>query len=703
MSELDDRYVYHGVWTNQKDGPIMGQTITTDVRTSIIIVALLAVMSTIGATHLWNLLLFALHQQRASGNPEDALFRQQQTLLRTLPAPGSFFTEAIKLWWIWRRKQGKVFLRCFLPALVSLLFAISTLTASVFSSAIVSSSDIEVLVDSPYCGFRNFTRYFLKPATGERNYVSTYEDIGEAYAKECYKASSASQSGCKRIFTQPRIPFTLEDAACPFAEKMCAVKGSSAIAMDSGLLDLNHHFGFNLGAKDGVKFRRKTTCSVMPVKDYVGIYNVSELPKVLSDGLLSQPRLEYPGEQVVATQLGGYVFAANGTNSVGLATKFQNITALTSLLFLNASTGRYQAAGIMTLANRDKVPFKKKAVYNYDPIPEIVRTDADVVLMVVSIGGVNHYEPVYDPLFAATREYRWSAESVLLYKADSPAGTMGCAVQYQACVNRPGQADSCTPLGPLSSNAWQEDFPEASSTQKLLLQLIGHASWGMDFGNLGTLNAASTLNRGIRQGLPDDQWKIEAREQESRVWAVLQILLADYAIGAQVTEPNAHGYVNPLSTAAEKGLCHAMRMKKSGGFANINVIGLALILALSSFFIIADLVVLRSLLYIPQLRRRLAPRIDRWVQDGVLQLQRRAYEAHMVGTWQDIELPIPTTVTLEKLPELPITSRPEYSKSDLELFEMRSRIGTSSTAATKVERPGFLEKKKSFAQSILAT
>lgn len=89
----------------------------------------------------------------------------------------------------------------------------------------------------------------------------------------------------------------------------------------------------------------------------------------------------------------------------------------------------------------------------------------------------------------------------------------------------------------------------------------------MDFGNIGTLNATYTFNRGYRQGLPDDQWKIEAQAQESRVWAVVQTLLADYAIGAQVTEPNAHGYVNPPSTAAEKHLCHSMRMKKTGGFA----------------------------------------------------------------------------------------------------------------------------------------
>jgi hypothetical protein len=121
--------------------------------------------------------------------------------------------------------------------------------------------------------------------------------------------------------------------------------------------------------------------------------------------------------------------------------------------------------------------------------------------------------------------------------------------------------------------------------------------------------------------------------------------------------------------------------------SNINVLGLVLILALSCFFIIADLVVLRSLLYVPRLRRHLAPRIDRWIQDGVLQLQRRAYEAQMIGTWKDLEMPIPTTATLEKLPELPFSSRPRFAKDDLDLdlCWQRSRMGTSSTAATRVE------------------
>ena len=297
-------------------------------------------MSTVGATHLWNLLLFMLHQHRATGHPQDALSRQQQTLLRTLPAPGSFFTEAVKLWWTWRRKDGRVFLRCLFPAVISLLFAISTLSASVFSSAIVNSSDIEVLVYSPHCGFRNFTRYYLGPAPGERNYVSTYEDIGETYANRCYKGSSRySESGCQNVFTNPRIPFTTKDAACPFEDRMCIPKGAPAMEMDSGLLDLNKHFGLNLEKKNGVKFRRKTTCSVLPTDGYVTYLNISDLPQTLADGWLEQPRITLPGERVVLSHFGGTYYTKNGSSIVDVSTGLQNMTFLKSELYMKAYMG----------------------------------------------------------------------------------------------------------------------------------------------------------------------------------------------------------------------------------------------------------------------------------------------------------------------------------------------------------------------------
>lgn len=57
----------------------MGQIITTTTRTGAIIVAIIAILTTIGIGHLWNLVIFAYHQMRIDKSPTDGLYRQQRS------------------------------------------------------------------------------------------------------------------------------------------------------------------------------------------------------------------------------------------------------------------------------------------------------------------------------------------------------------------------------------------------------------------------------------------------------------------------------------------------------------------------------------------------------------------------------------------------------------------------------------------------
>jgi hypothetical protein len=114
MSEVDGRFVKLGLWTNLDQGNVMGKTITTDSTTGAIVIALMAVLSTIGrrrppcytdrilmhtgTSYLWSIFLFVYHQIRANGRPADGLFHQQQALLRTLLPPSSLMAESTKLW-----------------------------------------------------------------------------------------------------------------------------------------------------------------------------------------------------------------------------------------------------------------------------------------------------------------------------------------------------------------------------------------------------------------------------------------------------------------------------------------------------------------------------------------------------------------------------------------------------------------------------
>jgi hypothetical protein len=147
---------------------------------------------------LWHLLAFAIHQLRANGKPSDALFRQQQALLRTLPAPSSVVAEAIKLWWVWRKKTDRPFLRSFVLVLTAVIFTVATLAASVFSSLVVDTGTIEVLVDSPLCG------RFNDSGTAWKTYKIGLDIARPDYHRNCYKNGTLPPF-CN-AFIRPNIP-----------------------------------------------------------------------------------------------------------------------------------------------------------------------------------------------------------------------------------------------------------------------------------------------------------------------------------------------------------------------------------------------------------------------------------------------------------------------------------------------------------------
>lgn len=65
----------------------------------------------------------------------------------------------------------------------------------------------------------------------------------------------------------------------------------------------------------------------------------------------------------------------------------------------------------------------------------------------------------------------------------------------------------------------------------------------------------------------------------------------------------------------------------------------------ATFIITFNTLLLRFFAFLSTLRRTrwLGPRIERWVEDGVLQLQRRTFEAEGRGMWRGLESDIPTT------------------------------------------------------------
>ena len=88
-----------------------------------------------------------------------------------------------------------------------------------------------------------------------------------------------------------------------------------------------------------------------------------------------------------------------------------------------------------------------------------------------------------------------------------------------------------------------------------------------------------------------------------------------------------------------------------------------------------DLTLLKFLIFWHRFRGFLTPRIDAWVQDGTLQLQRHAYEMQGEGTWERLDKEVPITTDNVELSTLPLKSRFLYDVPDV--TEMKIKHGTT--------------------------
>lgn len=116
-------------------------------------------------------------------------------------------------------------------------------------------------------------------------------------------------------------------------------------------------------------------------------------------------------------------------------------------------------------------------------------------------------------------------------------------------------------------------------------------------------------------------------------------------------------------------------------------------IAVSCLAAIVDITLLKFLIFVSRFRKALAPRIERWIQDGILQLQRRAYEAQGASTWTYLEKDVPVTVGKDQLPDLPVeTMPPRIHSMHLELDRswtaMTNMSSGSSLAKYSVDGPG---------------
>lgn len=412
MSEVETQYVRHGYWNNVEHGSILGGVITTDVRAGTVAIALLAILVTVATAHLWNLVVFGLHMWRADGRPADGLFQQQQALLRTAAAPTSMLADWMKLWWIWRGRTVRAWSRSIFLGGLTFLFAVATIVAGVFSSYIVDTTNLQVLVDSAECGpFQpSDADSFSKGNLAFLDYSGRLEALTLPYAQECYQGLGASLPARCRSFVQPNIPLVPQRTNCPFATSICKPFDQPGVIVDSGLQDANDAFGWNMQADQRIKYRRKTTCGVIKTQEYQTVFPAKDYP------FNTRPLL--PNEENLAAHYG---FRRDTGD-------WANLTMAQSLVLANVTRG-YTVNTVMKWGAPER---DTNSANSFDPISELKVNEADLTLIMVTLNQVKYQQPVEDPLFSAHKPFNWtgsSTSSMIVYFSDWPNAMMACKQQ----------------------------------------------------------------------------------------------------------------------------------------------------------------------------------------------------------------------------------------------------------------------------------
>ena len=134
-------YVFQGVWTNWSKGAVRGATLTLSPASAAVLVAILALFVQMTGSQLWTVIQFLFHQTRATQAPMDAMYHQQQAVLRNNPSDLSSLRQLFRVMWAWRRSGRKAVWRSLPLMLWALGHFLFFGLAGVFSSALVTAGD----------------------------------------------------------------------------------------------------------------------------------------------------------------------------------------------------------------------------------------------------------------------------------------------------------------------------------------------------------------------------------------------------------------------------------------------------------------------------------------------------------------------------------------------------------------------------------
>jgi hypothetical protein len=266
--------VHYGSWNDRSHhSSFSGSTITLPIQYSNYLVSALAVAVTIGASCLWVVIAFILHQVIVTEKNTDHIGLQHQVILRNSPSPLGTLWELVKVCIAWRRTKARRLTRRSLAVAIPALLVWGTFTAASILVANVASKSfgqIQVLIEQNDCGFWQYEDNGFNRSTVDGSIGAKFrKDATNAqiYARSWY-GNSLKSLNAQSLFPTTALAFQNSTTApCPVAEARCALGPNSAFSLQTDILDSHLHLGINAPKKDRILFQKNLTCSVLSVDD----------------------------------------------------------------------------------------------------------------------------------------------------------------------------------------------------------------------------------------------------------------------------------------------------------------------------------------------------------------------------------------------------------------------------------------------------
>jgi len=171
----------------------------------------------------------------------------------------------------------------------------------------------------------------------------------------------------------------------------------------------------------------------------------------------------------------------------------------------------------------------------FEPIPQLHRADADVMLFFLTAQGIKYTQAVNDPWFSAHKEGPthgniFNDTPNPSYLQDEPLSVLGCTMQMQICNPNLPEGKRCERLRGFIDNSFQvEDLYESQSQKQALTwaNLIFGLGWFsisgiVDSMGISSLLARQNLANNYQGPLPDNQWQAEVEHWVGASMASLQ-------------------------------------------------------------------------------------------------------------------------------------------------------------------------------------